>query len=66
MGNKDSSGNVISYRHVPVRGCRIARTGDELTVWMQCVDVDGFLKGLPVTLKVEDGVVYMRGADCKN
>ena len=65
MGNKDSSGNVISYRHVPVRGCRIARTGDELTVWMQCVD-DGFLKGLPVTLKVENGVVYMRGDDCKN
>ena len=65
MGNKDSSGNVISYRHVPVRGCRIARTGDELTVWMQCID-DGFLKGLPVTLKVENGVVSMKGADCKN
>ena len=65
MGNKDSSGNVISYRHVPVRGCRIARTGDELTVWMQCFD-DGFLKGLLVTLKVENGVVYMRGADCRN
>lgn len=65
MGNKDSSGNVISYRHVPVRGCRIARTGDELAVWMQCED-DGFLKGLPVTLKIENGVVYMKGADCKN
>ena len=65
MGNKDSSGNVISYRHVPVRGCRIERTGDELTVWMQCED-DGFLKGLPVTLKIENGVVYMKGADCRN
>ena len=65
MGNKDSSDNVVSYRHVSVRGCRIARTGDELTVWMQCVD-DGFLKGLPVSLKIENGVVCMRGADCKN
>ncbi len=65
MGNKDSSGNVISYRHVPVRGCRIERTGDELTVWMQCFD-DGFLKGLLVTLKIENGVVYMLGADCRN
>ena len=65
MGNKDSSGNVISYRHVPVRGCRIERTGDELTVWMQCED-EGFLKGLPVTLKIENGVVYMKGADGRN
>ncbi len=65
MGNKDSSGNVISYRHVPVRGYRIERTGDELTVWMQCED-DGFLKGLPVTLKIENGVVWMKGADCRN
>ena len=65
MGNKDSSGNVISYRHVSVRGCRIKRSGNELTVWMQCVD-DGFLKGLPVTLVEEDGIVYIKGSDCRN
>jgi ferredoxin len=64
MGNKDSSGNVISYRHVPVRGCRIARTGDELTVWMQCED-DGFLKGLPVTLKIENGVAVVEYEKCR-